>query len=171
VFIPDRSGEIALSIFQNMGDTREERTVLSLLTLDVEAGKEVEIRCALSTSGLMRCVVRHKNTTVEMPLLALKHDVLPEVTLSSSSVFSASRASSAFSSSSASSASVSSVSSVNARRLRELKLQLTSLEILCSPGQVERLHNLVRRVEKIEDNSSSMKILEGIVKDLEIALS
>jgi hypothetical protein len=143
-FVPDRSGKMALSVFQNVGDTREERT-LSHLTLDVEAGREVEIRCALSTSGLMRCVLRHGDMTVEMPLLSLKHDVLPEVALSSSETA--------------------------RQRIRDLKLRLTPLEILCSPGQIERLQGLVRRIENMENDGPSVEILEGIVKDLEIALS
>jgi molecular chaperone DnaK (HSP70) len=134
VFVPARSGKMELPVFQTAGD--EERTILSLLTLDVEAGMEVEIRCTLSASGLVRCAARHGNTTVEMPLLSLKHDA-----------------------------------PIFRQRIRELKLRLTPLEILLSSEQAERLHDLVRQVENIEDDGPSVKILEGIVKELELALS
>jgi molecular chaperone DnaK (HSP70) len=143
-FVPDRSGTIDLPVFQTIGDMREERTILSLLTLDVEAGTEVEICCALSASGLIRCVARHGNTTVEMPLLSLKHDAPPEGHPEDQDP---------------------------RRRIRELKLRLTPLEILFSSQQAERFHDLVRRVENIEDDGSSLKLLEGIVKELEVALS
>jgi hypothetical protein len=143
-FVPSRSGKMELPIFQNVDDTHEERTILSFLTLDVEAGKEVEIRCTLSTSGLMHCVVRQGNTTIEMPLLSLSRDAFSE--------------------------NMPSPSTDARRRIRELKLRLTSLEILCSPEQLERLHGLVRRIESIENDSSLVEILEGVVKDLEVAL-
>ncbi|MDR1622282.1 MAG: Hsp70 family protein [Synergistaceae bacterium] len=155
VFVPAHSGKMELPVFQNVGDTQEERTILSFLTLDVEAGKEVEIRCTLSTSGLMHCVVRQGNTTVEMPLLSLKRGALLATPSSSSFSFS----------------SFSSSVMAARRRIRDLKLRLTPLEILCSSGQLERLHGLVRRIENIEDDGPSVEILEGIVKDLEVALS
>ncbi|MDR1977308.1 MAG: Hsp70 family protein [Synergistaceae bacterium] len=142
-FVPARSGKTELPVFQNVADMREERTVLSVLTLDLEAGTEVELRCTLSTSGLMHCVLRHGNTTMEMPLLSLKRDVLPDA----------------------------SAASVARQRIRDLKLRLTPFEILCSSDQVERLHNLVRQIENIEDDGPSVEILEGIVKDMEVALS
>ncbi|MDR2179767.1 MAG: Hsp70 family protein [Synergistaceae bacterium] len=140
-FMPARSGKVELPIFQNMGDAREERTILSLLTLNVEANVEVEIHCSLSTSGLIHFVLRQGSTQVEMPLFSLKRDILA------------------------------SAPSSGGQRIRDLKLRLTPLEILCSAEQVERLHGLVRQVENIKDGGVSTEILEGIVKDLEVALS
>jgi molecular chaperone DnaK (HSP70) len=141
-FVSDRSGKMELPVFQNVGDMREAPTLLSPLTLDVQAGEEVEIRCTLSTSGLMHFVARQGNTLAEMSFFSLKSDAPPEV-----SAVSAAR-----------------------RRIQDLKLRLTPLEILCSSDQAERLQGLVRQVENIEDDASA-EILEGIVKDLELALS
>jgi hypothetical protein len=141
-FVPDRSGKMELPIFQNVADMRETPAVLSLLTLDVQAGEEVEIRCTLSASGLMHFVAQQGDTRAEMPFFSLKRNAPLET----------------------------SAAPAARQRIRDLKLRLTPLEILCSPDQVERLQGLVRQVESLEDDASA-EILEGIVKDLELALS
>jgi molecular chaperone DnaK (HSP70) len=57
------------------------------------------------------------------------------------------------------------------QRMRELQLRLTTLEALLSRSQAERLHVLVDRLENVGHSEYSIEILEGIVKDLEVALS
>jgi molecular chaperone DnaK (HSP70) len=140
-FVAERSGKMELPIFQNVADMQDAPTVVSLLTLDVQAGAEVEIRCTLSTSGLTRFVARQGNTQAEMSFFSLQNDTPPE----------------------------GSAASAARQRIRDLTLRLTPFEILCSFDQAERLHSLVRQVENIEDDASA-EILEGIVKDLELAL-
>jgi molecular chaperone DnaK (HSP70) len=146
-FVPSQSGRMEVPIFQKLadmrGDIREERTILSLLELEVTEGLEVELRCTLAASGLINFSVKHKNGLMETSLS-------PKIEAEPSGFLSAQQ------------------------RIRALKLRLTALEILLSPSHLNRLYNLVRRiedVEDVEDEESSVEILETLVKGLEAALS
>ena len=57
------------------------------------------------------------------------------------------------------------------QRLRELKLTLAALETALSEEQQDRLHALVRRAEGMPFDSGTVDLLEGLVKDLENAVS
>jgi molecular chaperone DnaK (HSP70) len=144
-FVPLRSGQMEVPVFQKLadmrGDAQEERTVLSLLELEVTEGLEVELRCVLSAAGSISFSVKHKNALAETPLSPKNENM---------------EATSDFSS---------------RQRIRALKLRLTSLEILLSPSHLDRLHRLVRCIEDVEDEDSSLEILETVVKNLEVALS
>ena len=107
-----------------------------MLTVASEA-----LRCSLSTSGFLRCRLKHGVDEIDMPLFPERN---VDGTLAAS---------------------------LPSRKIRQLKLRLAPLEILLSPGQQDRLHLLVRQIENFEDDKSSLEILEGIVKDLELALS
>ncbi|MDR3265907.1 MAG: Hsp70 family protein, partial [Synergistaceae bacterium] len=73
-FVPSRSGRTSLSIFQDFGDTRTEKAILSVVEPDVEAGKEVVFRCTLDTSGLLRLSLSNGETTAEVPLLPARRE-------------------------------------------------------------------------------------------------
>jgi molecular chaperone DnaK (HSP70) len=154
-FVPSRSGRMEVPVFQRLADMRgsavkvdairgnaqEERTILSRLELEVTEDLEVELRCTLSAAGAISFGVKHKNALAEVPLSPKDESV---------------EAAPRFS---------------NRQRIRALKLRLTPLEILLSPSHVDRLYSLVRRIEDVEDEESSVEILETVVKGLEVALS
>ncbi len=152
VFKPLKSGKTEVSIFQNLGDLQEEKLVLSVLELNVTEGEEVVLYCALDTSGLLHLSARHENgTTVEMPLLSLKQKA--QKIFADKENFPAYK-----------------------QKIRELKLQLSSLELILAPEQQDRLHFLVRRIESLkpEDPQTGGQVvsaLEGIVKELQLELS
>lgn len=140
-FRPQRPGMTAISVFQDLGDLQEGRTILSALNLNFSGEEEAELCCLLNTSGLLRVSVRQGLKTIEMPLLPIMEG------------------------------DAASKAPARNRRLRELKLRLTPLEIMLSPQQQDRLHSLVRRIENIENDDPSIEILEELVNDLEAAVS
>ncbi|MDR2136833.1 MAG: Hsp70 family protein [Synergistaceae bacterium] len=145
-FFPGRSERMTLPIFQTIGGLREERTLLSTLELDVTEDEEVELCCVLSASGLMTVSLRHGNMVIETSLFSLRYGDENNFSTLSRSM------------------------STSTQRLHGLKLRLASLEMLFSPGQSERLQDLVRRIETIEDDEASVEILENVVKELELVL-
>ena len=140
-FIPHQSEWTELSVFQSIGGIRKERTILSSLKLNVTAGTRLELRCSLSMSGFLHCHVKHGTSEFDMPLFQ-EHK-----------------------------SGGASAASLPSQEIRKLKLRLAPLEILLSPSQQDKLHLMVRQIESLEDDESSLEILEGIVKDLELALS
>ena len=61
--------------------------------------------------------------------------------------------------------------SVTGRRARDLKMRLVLIEPSLSQAQRERLHLMVSKLENLENDASSIEILEGIVKGLEAEFS
>ncbi|MCL2010110.1 MAG: Hsp70 family protein [Synergistaceae bacterium] len=57
------------------------------------------------------------------------------------------------------------------KRLRDLKMRLVPIEPALNPAQKVRLRLMVDKLENLEDNASSMEIMEGIVKNLEAEFS
>jgi molecular chaperone DnaK (HSP70) len=151
VFVPKRSERTQLTVFQDIGDMQSAapregggegggRTVLSALELDVTAGTEVAVHCALSASGLLNLSAGQDGAAIEMPLFlpeGLKNDV------------SADR---------------------DGERLRGIKLRIASLEALLSESQKDRLYSLLRLLENSENSPAALEMLEQLTQDLEFAL-
>jgi hypothetical protein len=157
VFVPERSERIELTVFQDVGDmhaapregrggrsesgTRSGRATLSVVELDVTAGSEVALHCALSASGSLSLSARHDGAVIEMPLLLPGG---PESGL---------------------------LTDRSEERLREAKLRAASLEALLSEAQKDRLRSVIRRLERAGDGPAAVETLEKLTRDLEIALS
>jgi molecular chaperone DnaK (HSP70) len=163
VFVPKRSERTKLTVFQDIGDMQSAaprggraadrhegggsegggqggRTVLSVLELDVTAGTEVAVHCALSASGLLNLSAGQDGAVIEMPLFlpeGLKNEVPADR---------------------------------NGERLREIKLRIASLETLLSEGQKDRLYSVLRLLENSEGNPAAAEMLEQLTQDLELAL-
>ncbi|MDR1730486.1 MAG: Hsp70 family protein [Synergistaceae bacterium] len=79
-FVPKRSEKASLSIFQDRGDLKSERAILSAVDFDARAGEEVSVSCVLDTSGLLRLSLGNGRTAIDVPLIppGQKSNVSPE---------------------------------------------------------------------------------------------
>jgi molecular chaperone DnaK (HSP70) len=156
VFVPKRSERTKLTVFQDIGDMQSAapregraaagrdggggRTILSVLELDVTAGTEVAVHCALSASGLLNLSAGQDGAAIEMPLF------LPEGLKNEAPA------------------------DRNGERLRGIKLRIASLETLLSEGQKDRLYSVLRLLENSEGDPAAAEMLEQLTQDLELAL-
>lgn len=139
-----RSGRSVLELRQSPNELRAEGLRLASLELDVLEGETLRLRCEVSASGRLAAELRRGGSErVEIPLLSKPLD---EGTREGA------------------------VSGA-AQRLRELKLILAALETALSEEHQDRLHALVRRAEGMPFDAGTAGLLEGLVRELESAVS
>ena len=139
-----RSGRSVLELRQSPNELRTEGLRLASLELDVLEGETLRLRCEVSASGRLAAELRRgMGERVEIPLLSPPLDEGMHKGAVSGEV----------------------------QRLRELKLTLAALETALSEEHQDRLHALVRRAEGMPFDAGTAELIEGLVKDLETAVS
>lgn len=137
-----RSGRARLELIQSPNELREGGVRLASLELGVRSGEELRLTCEISASGCLEAELRRDTgERVEIPLFP-KGNGSPR-----------------------------DVAAESARRMQELKLALAAVETALSEQQQDRLHALMRRIEGMPFDAETMALMEGLVKDLDNAVS
>ncbi|MBQ7264437.1 MAG: Hsp70 family protein, partial [Synergistaceae bacterium] len=137
-----RSGREKLELLQSRNELRRESVSLASLELDVEAGERLSLACELSAAGRLAAAVRRESGERLSVPLALEGGPRER-----------------------------DLAAENGRRIRELKLSLVALETLLTRHQQDQLHLLFRRAEGASSDPETLSLLEGLVRDLERAVS
>ena len=136
-----RSGRAALELTQSANELRGEALRLAAIELDVQAGEALHLSCEVSASGRLTAELR-RGTGERLAIPLLREEDAPGDAAGEAR-----------------------------RRMRELKLTLAAVETALSEEQQDRLHALVLRAEGMPFDAETVDLMEGLVRDLEDAVS
>ena len=136
-----RSGRATLELTQSANELRGEALRLASMELDVQAGEALHLSCEVSASGRLTAELR-RETGERLAIPLLREEDAPG-----------------------------DAEAAVARRLRELRLALAALETSLPDRHQDRLHALMLRAEGMPFDAETVDLMEGLVRDLEDAVS